>query len=138
MSGNTMTGIAGTGAGTANPLAAGTQLNNTGKISGKISVPPGYANKTEVRAYIPGTSFSDNSDENGNFTITGVPVGTYTLNCEAPGLMPFQIMGVGVDMQNTTAMGPLMIQMMGSQGSAGMTQMMGSQGSGWMQGMMGY
>ena len=135
MSDNT-TGIAPTGLESANPLAAGTQVKNTGEISGKIAVPPAYANKTEVRAYIPGTSFSDYSDENGNFSIPGVPVGSYSVICEAPGLMPFQMNGIGVGMQKTTEMGLVMLQMMGSQEYGWMQGMMGSQGSEGMKEMM--
>jgi outer membrane receptor protein involved in Fe transport len=61
------------------PAAAGA----TGRISGKVlerGTPLGYAN-----VIVLGTRQGAASDENGNFVITGVPVGTYQVKLMATG-----------------------------------------------------
>ena len=68
----------------AQKLTAPPPSTSTGRISGKVTeggkVPIPYAN-----IVVLGTKQGQMSDENGNFVIVGVPVGTYTVKCQEVG-----------------------------------------------------
>ena len=53
---------------------------------GKIQVPADFTSSSGIIAFLPGTSFSAFTDSEGKFSISGVPVGTYTVSFTATGL----------------------------------------------------
>lgn len=120
-----MMGVAPINAVNYNPLATEAQSTSVGEIKGTVNVPVGYSNKAGILATVQGTSMSAPSDENGNFTIPGVPVGSYTIICSGPGLVPVQSGIIDVMPGQATFMGPIMLQMMGTLGGNGMNGMMG-------------
>lgn len=71
------------------------KLTATGEIKGQISVPSGFP-QTGVIAFVAGTSYSAFTDATGNFTISSVPVGTYTVMFFASGLNQGKVEGVSV------------------------------------------
>ena len=50
----------------------------TGSLSGQITL-EGTANPEGIMVYLLGTNYVAMTDDQGNFTFTGVPVGTYAL-----------------------------------------------------------
>lgn len=68
------------------PIDVALRLVATGDISGTVQVPTGYPTKSGILAFVPGTSFSAFTDDNGNFVLSGVPVGTYTIAFNVSGL----------------------------------------------------
>lgn len=63
--------------------AANITLVPTGSISGSVKVNGG--NNGNIPVYVNGTSIVGYSDNNGNFTITGVPVGTHSISATLGG-----------------------------------------------------
>lgn len=63
--------------------AADISLVPTGSIAGRVKVNGG--NSSNVPVYVNGTSIVGYSDNNGNFTITGVPVGTHSISATLGG-----------------------------------------------------
>ncbi len=50
-------------------------LTATGSLSGKISINESESSKAGIMVFIAGTSFIALTDENGTFTISGIPIG---------------------------------------------------------------
>ncbi|MBI2889365.1 MAG: carboxypeptidase regulatory-like domain-containing protein [Nitrospirae bacterium] len=68
-----------------NVLAAGNKsIEETGSISGKVQRADAK-NHLGTDVFVPGTSFTAKTDEQGNFILLGMPVGTYTLAAMFPG-----------------------------------------------------
>lgn len=63
--------------------AANISLVPTGSISGSVRVNGG--NSSNIPVYVNGTSIVGYSDSNGNFKITGVPVGTHSISATLGG-----------------------------------------------------
>lgn len=61
-------------------------LTPTGTISGEIVVPTGFQ-KAGLVAYVAGTSFVSFTDDNGRFTLTGVPIGNWAVTFYYPGII---------------------------------------------------
>ncbi|MBF0545357.1 MAG: carboxypeptidase regulatory-like domain-containing protein [Candidatus Riflebacteria bacterium] len=78
------------------------ELTPTGMISGVVSVPSDFST-TGVTVFIRGTSYAAFSDNLGNFTISGIPIGSYSLVFSAPGLKQGLIEVVVVEPGKTTA-----------------------------------
>ena len=83
------------------------KLTATGDLSGTVQVPSDYPNLTGVVVFVTGTSYAAYTDERGGYTITGVPVGTYTLAFMAPGLQQVMVNQIVVGSGLTTPI-PLM------------------------------
>jgi len=58
-------------------------LTTTGDITGQVAVPSGFSSSGLI-AFVTGTSYAAYADEAGQFMISGVPVGTYTIVFMAP------------------------------------------------------
>lgn len=82
------------------------RLTATGDISGTIAVPTGFV-KTGVIAFVTGTSYAAYSDANGVFTITGIPIGTYSVVFMATGLQQGKLDNISVGSAQKTTL-PLM------------------------------
>ncbi|MBI3037879.1 Ig-like domain-containing protein [bacterium] len=61
------------------------RLTPTGQISGTVSVPNNFS-KSGVTVFVKGTSYAAFSGDQGEYQITGIPIGTYTVAFTAPGL----------------------------------------------------
>lgn len=79
-------------------------LTATGEISGQIQVPSDFSNRSGIIAFLPGTSYAAFSDENGAFTITGVPVGNYSVLFTAPGMAKAKLDNIAVSAGLATAL----------------------------------
>lgn len=77
------------------------KLEPTGQISGTITVPDGYQMDL-VTVFIKGTGYAAHPDDSGAFTIRGVPAGTFSLVCSAPGLQSGTVSAVTVQPAVTT------------------------------------
>jgi len=86
----------------ANTVTLTLTLTATGDLSGRITYPADYS-PLGVAAFIVGTSFGAFADATGNFTITGVPVGTHTLGFVGAGLDKLTVASVTVQAGRVTA-----------------------------------
>ncbi|MBF0501287.1 MAG: hypothetical protein HQM09_14200 [Candidatus Riflebacteria bacterium] len=68
------------------PVNLTLMLTPTGQVSGTVSVPSSVS-ASGIVAYVLGTSYSAFTDGTGNYTIIGVPVGTYTVGFNGSGLL---------------------------------------------------
>lgn len=80
-------------------------LQPTGAISGKVSAPyaPTVKNFEGVDVYIPGSSYMAKADAEGNFSITNVAVGRFSLVAAKSGLGRASISGIEVKSRSTTS-----------------------------------
>ncbi|MBF0545531.1 MAG: carboxypeptidase regulatory-like domain-containing protein [Candidatus Riflebacteria bacterium] len=78
------------------PVVLNIQLRPTGDISGNVQVPSTFSTKAGVIIFVRGTSFAGYSDANGDFLISEVPVGSYSLGFMAAGLQQQTLEGISV------------------------------------------
>ena len=79
-------------------------LTATGDISGQIQVPADFTSSSGIIAFLPGTSFSAFTDFEGKFSISGVPVGTYTVSFTATGLEQAKVDNIAIGAGKTTSL----------------------------------
>ena len=72
------------------------QLTPTGTLSGQITL-EGNASSEGIMVYLLGTNYVAMTDEQGNYTFTGVPVGAYTLKAIHDGFKSQKQSSLGVD-----------------------------------------
>ncbi|MFZ2959449.1 MAG: carboxypeptidase regulatory-like domain-containing protein, partial [Candidatus Ozemobacteraceae bacterium] len=80
------------------------RLTGTGDITGTIQVPTGYSPVAGIIAFVTGTSYSAFTDEQGTFTITGVPVASYTVAITGDGLLQQKVTQVVVVVGQVTTL----------------------------------
>ncbi len=81
----------------------------TGSIAGQVTL-RGATDYTGIDVYIPGTSFAARTNATGNFTMTGVPAGTYeTVRAETDGYHPVTLSDVVVTSSGTTTIPSLQL-----------------------------
>jgi len=73
-----------------------------GKVSGKVEAGGGGRILAGASIVIEGTSFGSAADEHGNYTILGVPVGTYVIRADYIGYQSVKVSGVTVSANLTT------------------------------------
>ncbi len=73
-----------------------------GKVSGKVVADKDGQPLAGASVVIEGTSLGSAADENGNFTILGVPVGTYTVRADYIGFQSVKLSNVNVSANLTT------------------------------------
>ena len=102
---NGATGAPGATGATGAPGTPGTNANATGSIQGQLTYligsTPANASAVQV-ATLPATSTAT-SDANGNYTLTNVPVGLYTVVFSGNGYTTAQVAGVSVVAGGTTS-----------------------------------
>lgn len=81
---------------TVSPLDLVLKLTATGDITGNISVPGGFP-RSGVIAFVTGTSFAAFTDANGNYLISGVPVGEHNMAFIGHGLAQQSRAGIKVE-----------------------------------------
>ena len=74
------------------------QLTPTGSLSGQITL-EGTANPEGIMVYLLGTNYVAMTDDQGNYTFTGVPVGTYALKAVLDGFEGKKVSAVSVSLQ---------------------------------------
>ena len=79
-------------------------LTATGDVSGQIQVPADFTSSSGIIAFLPGTSFSAFTDSEGKFSISGVPVGTYTVSFTATGLEQAKVDNISIGAGKTTSL----------------------------------
>ncbi len=75
---------------------------NTGKISGKVTDAKNKEGLISVNMFLVGTSMGAVTDIDGNYSIIGVPPGTYTLKASLIGYNTVSVTNVGVNIDLTT------------------------------------
>lgn len=80
------------------------RLSATGDISGTIAFPAGYSPVTGIVVFVTGTSYSAFTNDQGKFTISGVPVGTYTVAISGFGLLQQTVSNVSVTSAQVTTL----------------------------------
>ncbi len=81
------------------------RLSNTGTIVGSVENYDGYG---LVTVYIPGTSYMASVDANGDFIMSWIaPDTSYTIAFERYGYAPIQMMGISVELNDTTFLSPV-------------------------------
>ncbi|MBF0105780.1 MAG: carboxypeptidase regulatory-like domain-containing protein [Deltaproteobacteria bacterium] len=84
-------------------------LSMTGSISGNVQL-NGQADHSGIDVYIPGTSFTAKTDENGNYTIYYLPAGTYeSITAETDGYLSDFIDDVVVEPASNTVVNNLVL-----------------------------
>lgn len=74
------------------------QLAPTGTLTGRVTAPdaPTVTDFTGVDVFIPGSSYTAKTDDQGRYTIDSVPAGTFRLVATKPGLGEARLEGVAV------------------------------------------
>ncbi|MBF0545530.1 MAG: SUMF1/EgtB/PvdO family nonheme iron enzyme [Candidatus Riflebacteria bacterium] len=78
------------------PLVLNVELKPTGEISGTVQVPSDFSGKAGIVVFIRGSSFAGYTDSNGNYLISEVPVGNYSVSFLTAGLKQSVVDGVSV------------------------------------------
>mgnify|MGYP000963608463 FL=1 len=91
-----------TGTGT---LTINLQVTPVGAISGTAVLEDRTEDSGGIDVYVPGTSFIAKTADDGAFTISGVPAGTYTLHATYAGYLRSTVSGVTVTSGKNTAIG---------------------------------
>lgn len=126
--------------GSASMVEVSVKLTPTGQISGKVNIPAGKR-MDQITIYLKGTSYGARPADNGNFLLTSVPAGTFSLVCAGIGLLPGTVANLTVQPGATTTLpdvtlsadseffvqGPTGPQ--GPQGTAGTTGATGATGT---------
>ncbi|MBF0545532.1 MAG: carboxypeptidase regulatory-like domain-containing protein [Candidatus Riflebacteria bacterium] len=90
------------------PVSLDIQLRPTGEIAGTVQVPSDFGTRSGIIIYIKGTSYSSYSDSSGNYLISEVPIGTYSVSFMTSGLQQSTIDNVSVGAGADTTL-PLVI-----------------------------
>ncbi|MDB5095888.1 MAG: repeat containing protein [Cyanobacteria bacterium RYN_339] len=77
------------------------ELAHTGTISGKVKA-AGVANLLGTHVFIPGTSYDANTSEDGSYTMSNVPVGSFRLVASKLGLGSAEVKPVDVTSSKAT------------------------------------
>lgn len=85
-------------------------LTPTGSISGTVSL-EGAADHSGAVVFVAGTSYAAYSNAAGSFTITGVPVGTWTVMASKTGYLPATRGAVAVTAGDATSLGEIFLAM---------------------------
>lgn len=72
------------------------KLEKVGSIKGAVKVEGATVNLENIKVFIAGTPFQATTNATGEFTITGVPVGTYTVTAESATLGKANKPGIAV------------------------------------------
>lgn len=83
-------------------------LTPTGSISGTVEL-EGAGDHSGAVVFVAGTSYAAYSDAAGNFAITGVPVGTWTVMASKEGHLPASRAPVAVVAGEATALGEIFL-----------------------------
>ena len=81
-------------------------LKETGSLSGQILFfeNPNNLDLTGIEVFIPGTSYIAKTDNEGKFTLTGIPEGTYDLRAQRDGFSVLDIVSIEILEAKTTEM----------------------------------
>ncbi len=96
--------------------ASDLQLTPTGQISGTATLNGAVSGNLGIVVYIAGTSYAALSDNAGAFTISSVPVGTYTVYASMQGYNSANVPNISVTAGNTANAGTLNLTVAGAYG----------------------
>lgn len=90
-------------------LTINLEVTPVGAISGKALLGDRAEDSGGIDVYVPGTSFIAKTADNGNFTISGVPAGAYTLTAQHVGYLQVTVPEVTVVSGQTTVVGSTLV-----------------------------
>jgi hypothetical protein len=89
------------------------EMKKTGSISGTVEFfeNPNDIDKVGSEIFIPGTSFIAKSDDDGSFSLAGLPEGTYDLRVQHEGMSSSDLEDVEVVSGETTDLGTILLSL---------------------------